>query len=70
MKPYLEQQLDGVTDLALGLPIVREYLQARILEGLQKCGAYTCLVFHGGTSLRFLYDNPRYSEDTELEALV
>ena len=34
MKPYLRQQLAGTTDLALGLPIVREYLQARINERL------------------------------------
>jgi hypothetical protein len=34
MKPYLQSQLNGVTDLTIGLPIVREYLQARILEGL------------------------------------
>lgn len=47
MKPYLEQQLDGMTDLTIGLPIVREYLQARILEGLQKCGAYICLALSG-----------------------
>lgn len=65
MKPYLRQQLAGTTDLALGLPIVREYLQARILESLQQAGAFLCLSFHGGTSLRFLYDIPRYSEDLD-----
>jgi predicted nucleotidyltransferase component of viral defense system len=65
VKPYLQQQLAGITDMAIGLPIVREYLQARILEGLQQSGAFLCLAFHGGTSLRFLYNIPRYSEDLD-----
>jgi len=65
LKPYLQSQLNGITDLTIGLPIVREYLQARILEGLQQAGAFFCLSFHGGTSLRFLYDIPRYSEDLD-----
>lgn len=65
MKPYLKQLLDGTTDIQAGLPVVREYLQARILEGLQKSGAFQCLAFHGGTSLRFLYNIPRYSEDLD-----
>jgi hypothetical protein len=71
MKPYLLSQLNGVTGLTIGLPIVREYLQARILEGLQQAGAFFCLSFHGGTSSRFLYDIPRYSEDLDfaLESL-
>jgi hypothetical protein len=42
---------------------VREYLQARILEGLQNAGAMIHLAFQGGTALRFLYAIPRYSED-------
>ncbi|HFQ94392.1 MAG TPA: hypothetical protein ENK32_10310, partial [Anaerolineae bacterium] len=65
MKPYLRQQLEGAPDMVLGLPIVREYLQARILESLQQAGAFVCLAFHGGTSLRFLYNIPRYSEDLD-----
>ena len=63
MKPYLRDRVNGITDLPIGLPIVREYLQARILEALQQAGAFFCLSFHGGTSLRFLFDIPRYSED-------
>jgi len=62
MKPYLEQLLQGTTDVEIGRPIVREYLQARILEILQQSGAFHCLSFHGGTSLRILYNLPRYSE--------
>ena len=45
--------------------IVREYLQARILQSLQRAGAMQPLAFHGGTSLRFLYNMPRYSEDLD-----
>jgi predicted nucleotidyltransferase component of viral defense system len=44
---------------------VREYLQARILQSLQKKGAMTSLAFHGGTALRFLHGLPRFSEDLD-----
>jgi hypothetical protein len=44
---------------------VREYLQARILESLQKSGAMIPLAFHGGTALRFLFSHGRYSEDLD-----
>jgi len=45
--------------------ILREYLQARILESLQDSGAWASLAFMGGTSLRFLYRAPRFSEDLD-----
>ncbi len=48
-----------------GYNIAREYLQARILGALQRAGAMTSLAFHGGTSLRFLFALPRYSEDLD-----
>ena len=65
MIPYLQQLVSSVDDPTNSLPIVREYLQARILEELQHAGAYRCLAFHGGTALRFLYDIPRFSEDLD-----
>jgi len=65
MKPYLEYLLNAEADSDHGRGLVREYLQARILEGLQQAGAFLCLSFHGGTSLRFLYNLPRYSEDLD-----
>jgi predicted nucleotidyltransferase component of viral defense system len=45
--------------------VVREYLQARILESLYESSAMIPLAFHGGTALRFLYNIPRYSEDLD-----
>lgn len=45
--------------------LAREYLQAHILQSLQRAGAMTMLAFHGGTALRFLYSLPRYSEDLD-----
>ena len=45
--------------------LVREYLQALILQSLQRAGSMTMLAFHGGTALRFLYSVPRYSEDLD-----
>jgi len=45
--------------------VLREYLQARILESLQRAGAMIPLAFHGGTALRFLHSIRRYSEDLD-----
>ena len=65
MKAYIEQLLSGVADPINGRNLVREYLQARILESLQRAGAMVPLAFHGGTALRFLYTIPRFSEDLD-----
>ena len=48
-----------------GRNVAREYLQARVLGALQRAGAMTSLAFQGGTSLRFLFSLPRYSEDLD-----
>ena len=48
-----------------GKNVLREYLQARILDALQREQATRALVFQGGTALRFLHDVPRYSEDLD-----
>jgi len=45
--------------------LAREYIQVRILEGMQRCGAMIPLAFHGGTALRILYGTPRFSEDLD-----
>lgn len=45
--------------------LAREYLQALILQSLQRVGAMNTLAFHGGTALRFLYSLPRFSEDLD-----
>ncbi len=45
--------------------LVREYLQARILEGLVRAGAMASVAFMGGTALRFLFGLQRYSEDLD-----
>lgn len=65
MKAYIEQLLRNVADPINGRNLLREYLQARILEGLQRAGAMVPLAFHGGTALRFLYATPRFSEDLD-----
>jgi hypothetical protein len=48
-----------------GVNVLREYLQARVLTGLQQAGAFIPLAFMGGTALRFLYRVPRFSEDLD-----
>jgi predicted nucleotidyltransferase component of viral defense system len=65
MKEYLKTLIQSATSPADALNQTREYLQALILQGLQRAGAMTSLAFHGGTSLRFLYSLPRYSEDLD-----
>jgi len=64
MKEYLAELVRGAPPNQ-ARNIAREYLQARILEALQRAGAMMPLAFHGGTALRFLYSIPRYSEDLD-----
>ncbi len=47
----------------------REFLQARILLALQDHGAFSTWAFVGGTSLRFLFSLPRYSEDLDFSLI-
>jgi hypothetical protein len=65
MKAYVADLVSTSPTAAGAVNQVREYLQARILDGLQRAGAMICLAFHGGTALRFLYSTPRYSEDLD-----
>jgi predicted nucleotidyltransferase component of viral defense system len=69
MKDFLRQILSSVESQILGRCIVREYLQARLLQSLQDRGTFNTWVFQGGTALRFLYGMPRFSEDLDF-ALV
>ena len=64
MKDHLRELIRGL-DPQAGRNAMREYVQARILEGLQRAGAMSPLAFHGGTALRFVYRLPRYSEDLD-----
>lgn len=63
MKDYLVQLVRASASPLQARNVAREYLQARVLEGLQRAGAMVSLAFHGGTALRFLFALPRYSED-------
>lgn len=65
MKAYLRTLIASAQTNLVAIHLVREYLQARSLQSLQRAGAMQTLAFHGGTSLRFLYEIPRYSEDLD-----
>jgi hypothetical protein len=65
MKAYLRTLIAPAQTNLVAIHLVREYLQARSLQSLQRAGAMQTLAFHGGTSLRFLYNIPRYSEDLD-----
>ena len=43
----------------------QEEVQKAILTSLSKNNAFNDIVFQGGTSLRFFYNNPRFSEDLD-----
>lgn len=65
MKAYLRELIAPARTKLVAIHLVREYLQARILQSLQRAGAMQTLAFHGGTCLRILYGIPRYSEDLD-----
>ena len=65
MKEYLHEICRSVASPLFARNKAREYLQALILESMQKSGAMTSCAFHGGTALRFLYALPRFSEDLD-----
>lgn len=69
MKDYIRQIIEEKKNILLKQSIVREYLQSRLLQMLQEEKAFLNLAFLGGTSLRFLYSLPRYSEDLDFSKI-
>lgn len=65
MKETIEMIAGRAQTTAEAALLVREYLQARILQSLQRAGAFEGWAFLGGTALRFLYRLPRFSEDLD-----
>lgn len=65
MRDQLEEVVREAPDPLAARNRAREYLQARILQSMQRAGAMIPLAFHGGTALRFLYGLPRHSEDLD-----
>ncbi|MBN1451537.1 MAG: nucleotidyl transferase AbiEii/AbiGii toxin family protein [Anaerolineales bacterium] len=65
MKEHLATLLQPNASALKRRNLAREYLQALILQSLQRSGAMTSLAFHGGTALRFLYSLLRYSDDLD-----
>lgn len=69
MKDYIRQIIKEKENILLKRSIVREYLQSRLLQMFQEKKAFLNLAFLGGTSLRFLYSIPRYSEDLDFSKI-
>jgi predicted nucleotidyltransferase component of viral defense system len=65
MKSEALKLVENVSDPALKLNLLREYLQAFILRSLHESNAFDSLSFVGGTALRFLHGLPRFSEDLD-----
>jgi len=47
--------------------ILREYFQYKILEIIYNSSCFNKLIFMGGTALRIIYDNSRFSEDLDFD---
>ena len=70
MKEYLHDLVESAgNDLSRG-QLVRDYLQARILQTLQDQGMFGRWAFVGGTALRFLFAIPRFSEDLDFSLMT
>jgi predicted nucleotidyltransferase component of viral defense system len=69
MKDHLHELVSQTSTTAEAGLIVREYLQARVLEALQRAGAFSTWAFLGGTALRFLFRLPRFSEDLDFSRI-
>jgi hypothetical protein len=65
MKEYVKEIIHAQSNPIAKKNLMREYLQARILESLQQSGAMISLAFLGDTALRFLYYIRRFSEDLD-----
>lgn len=69
MKEELLDQARRVADITERTNLARQHLQRQILASLSSSAAFRTLAFVGGTSLRFLYDLRRYSEDLDFSAV-
>ena len=69
MKDHLRQLASTAKNDLARTCLVREYLQARILESLQDTGTFLRWAFVGGTALRFLFSIPRFSEDLDFSLI-
>jgi len=65
MKEYLKTLIQSSASPGQARNRSREYLQALILQCLQRTGAMTTIALHGDTAFRLLYSLPRYSGDLD-----
>ncbi len=65
MKEQIKQIIQQASTPLQARNLLREYLQARLLEFIQERGLFRSWIFQGGTALRFLYGLPRYSQDLD-----
>ena len=47
--------------------LITEYLQALILKSISESEFNLNISFRGGTCLRFVYNNPRFSDDLDFD---
>ncbi|MBN2494899.1 MAG: nucleotidyl transferase AbiEii/AbiGii toxin family protein [Deltaproteobacteria bacterium] len=69
MKEEALALIEDLDDPAAKLNRLREYLQALVLRSLHESEAFSSLAFVGGSSLRFLENLPRFSEDLDFSLM-
>jgi hypothetical protein len=65
MKEYLLSLISNTPNPLQARNQAREYLQALILQSMQRAGAMISIAFYSGMALRFLYNSQRFSEDLD-----
>jgi len=70
MKEQALALIRDVPDPGQALNRLREYLQAFVLRSFHESEAFRPLAFVGGTSLRFMHNLPRFSEDLDFSLVA
>lgn len=68
MEYLLEEAKTNGLPIVKQRAIVREYLQAIILNSVYKHPSGESMLFTGGTAMRFFYNMPRFSEDLDFDS--
>jgi predicted nucleotidyltransferase component of viral defense system len=69
MKEIIKEKLRAISSVEDKYNLLREYLQALVLKHVEEKVYLDNLAFVGGTSLRFLFDLKRFSEDLDFSLL-
>lgn len=69
MRDVIRGKLMGIPDNEAKFNLLREYLQSLVLKFIEEKDYSKDIAFVGGTSLRFVYDLQRFSEDLDFSQI-